>query len=235
MLPYFILGVALLAGMLLSMRWYVSADPKTLLKVLKWLSLGLIISIGLFLALTGRLAWAFVTLPVLIGWLMRFRSAATMFKNFSRMAGEAQQPGASEVETRFLRMTLDHGSGTMDGEILEGPHKGRLLSDVGQHAVVSLLKTCWSEDEQSAQILEAYLDRLHPDWRDHAGNGEGNGFFKDEMDHQEALDILGLDTGASPEQIKEAHHRLIAGLHPDHGGSTYLAAKINRAKDVLLV
>jgi hypothetical protein len=234
-LAYFILGIALLTGVLLSMRWYVSADPKTLLKVLKWLSLGLIIVIGLFLALTGRLAWAFVTLPVLIGWLMRFRSAATMFKNFSRMTGGAQQSAASEVETRFLRMTLDHASGTMDGEILEGHHKGRLLSDVGQHAVVGLLRVCWSEDEQSAQILEAYLDRYYPDWRAGAEKkATSNTSFKDEMDRAEAFEILGLSEEASDEQIKEAYHRLIAGLHPDHGGSTYLAAKINRAKDVLL-
>ncbi|MBC8269078.1 MAG: DnaJ domain-containing protein [Rhodospirillaceae bacterium] len=235
MLPYFILGIALLTGLLLSMRWYVSADPKTLVKVLKWLSLGLIIVIGLFLALTGRLAWAFITLPVLLGWIMRFRSAATMFKNFSRMTAGAQQSGASEVETRFLRMNLDHASGTMDGEILEGHHKGRLLSEVGQHAVVGLLKVCWSEDEQSAQILEAYLDRYYPNWRIGAEKKTAsNKSFKDEMDRSEAFEILGLSEEASDEQIKEAYHRLIAGLHPDHGGSTYLAAKINRAKDVLL-
>lgn len=235
MLPYFILGIALLAGLLLASRWYVSADPKTLVKVLKWLSLALILIVGLFLALTGRLGWAFATLPALFAWFMRFRSAARMFKNFSRMRQGEEGDASSEVETRFLKMNLDHASGDMDGEVLEGPHKGRRLADMNPEELVDLLRTCWSEDEESAQILEAYLDRLHPDWRDHAGNGEGNGFFKDEMDHQEALDILGLDTGASPEQIKEAHHRLIAGLHPDHGGSTYLAAKINRAKDVLLV
>lgn len=231
MLAYFILGIALLAGFLLSIRWYVSADPKTLLKVLKWLSLGAIIVIGLFLALSGRLAWAFVTLPVLIGWFMRFRSAARMFKNFSRMASGGASTASSEVETRFLRMTLNHGSGEMDGEILEGPNKGRRLSEVGQHGIVSLLKACWSEDEQSAQILEAYLDRYFPDWRD---GTEKENTFKDEMDRAEALEILGLSEQASTDEIKAAYHRLIAGIHPDHGGSTYLAAKINRAKDVLL-
>lgn len=235
MLPYFILGIALLVGLLLSMRWYVSADPKTILKVLKWLSLGFIVVVGLFLALSGRLAWAVMILPVLVGWFMRFRSAARMFKNFSRMAGGASgasgSSGASEVETRFLRMSLDHASGQMDGEVLEGPFKGRTLSQLGQQDVIDLFEVCRGVDEQSAQILEAYLDRLYPDWRDAAAS---NGSFKDEMDPKEALDILGLPKGASTEQIKEAHHRLIAGLHPDHGGSTYLAAKINRAKDVLL-
>lgn len=233
MLPYFILGIALLVGLLLIMRWYVSADPKTLLKVLKWLSLGLIVVVGLFLALTGRLAWAFVTLPVLLGWLMRFRSAARMFKNFSRMAsgGAAAGAAASEVETRFLRMTLDHSSGEMDGEVLEGAHKGRPLSALGLRDIIDLLGICRGEDEQSAQILEAYLDRRFADWRDEAPSNDS---FKGEMDRSEALDILGLSEGASMEEIKQAHHRLITGLHPDHGGSTYLAAKINRAKDVLV-
>jgi hypothetical protein len=217
------------------MRWYVAATPKTLLKVLKWLSLGLIVSIGLFLAQTGRLAWAFVTLPVLIGWLMRFRSAAKMFKNFSLMSGKAQPTGSSEVETRFLRMTLDHGSGGMDGEIIEGPYKGRLLSEVGQQAVVNILKQCWSEDEQSVQILETYLDHHYPDWRIMSESEAGPGMSStDGMDRGEAFEILGLSEEATNEQVKAAYLRLIAGLHPDHGGSTYLAAKINRAKDVLL-
>ncbi len=237
MLPYFILGIALLAGLLLASRWYVSADPKTLVKLLKWLSLALILSVGLFLALTGRLAWAFATLPALFAWFMRFRTAARMFKNFSRMAqGSSGNPGdaSSEVETRFLSMTLDHATGDMEGEVLEGPYKGRRLGSLAVEELVDLLQTCWREDEQSGQILEAYLDRLHPDWREQAHASSGNGFFKEEMDRQEALEILGLDENAGREDIKEAHHRLIAGLHPDHGGSTYLAAKINRAKDVLL-
>ncbi len=237
MLPYFVLGIALLAGIILASRWYISADPKILVKVLKWLSLGLIIVVGLFLALTGRLAWAFAMLPALFAWFMRFRSAATMFKNFSRMAqGAPNEAGesTSEVETRFVHMSLDHASGNMDGEVKEGPYKGCRLGDLSLEKLIELLKTCWSQDEQSAQVLEAYMDRVFPDWRDHAGSNGGNGFFKDEMDRRKALDILGLDEKATPEQIKEAHHRLIAGLHPDHGGSTYLSAKINRAKDVLL-
>lgn len=236
MLPYFILGIAILAGMVLASRWYVSADPKTLLKVIKWLSLGFILVVGLFLALTGRLGWAIAVLPALFVWLMRFRAAARTYKNFKRMAGGAAGAGAqtSEVETRYLRMTLDHGDGSMEGEILDGDFRGRRVSTLSEAELIALMKVCRTEDEESAQILEAYLDRFYPDWLSRAGNGEEDGFFKDQMDRAEALEILGLEEGATPQQIKEAHHRLIQGLHPDHGGSTYLAAKINRAKDVLL-
>ena len=155
-LSYLILGIILLVGLLLILRSYISADPKTLLKFLKWLLLGLIILGGIFLAWTGRLTWAFASLPALLVWFARFRMAASIFKYFSRMTGR----GGKTKTTNYA--------------------------------------------------------------------------FKEQMDVSEALEILGLEEGASPEEIKKAHHKLITGLHPDHGGSNYLAAKINRAKDVLL-
>jgi len=247
-LPYFILGVALLAGLLLMLRWYVSADPKTVLKLLKWGSLTVIVAIGLFLAITGRLNWAIFTLPVLIGWFMRFRALATRARNFARMAGAASGGGwgggdgsgadSSGVQTRFLRMTLDHASGDMDGEVLEGEFHGRMLRTMSVAQLLALLDACRSADGHSAQILEAFLDRYHEGWREHdqgesvGGNRGGPGTGP--MSRAEALEILGLEEGAHPEEIKQAHHRLMSGLHPDHGGSTYLASKINQAKDVLL-
>lgn len=238
MLPYFVLGIAIVAGLLLAGRWYSTADPKTLIKVLKWLLLGIIGSVALFFLATGRLAWALFALPALLPWFMRARSMARMAKTFSRMtSGSGPRGETSDVETRFLRMTLDHDSGAMSGEVTDGPYAGRRIEDMTEPEIVDLLRTCWTEDQQSAQVLEAYLDRIHPGWRDHAdaagGTGEG-ARRSDIMDRAEALDILGLEDGASEADIKEAHKRLIAGSHPDHGGSTYLAAKINQAKDFLL-
>ncbi len=238
MLPLFILGLALLVGILLLGRWYVSADPKTLVKVIKWTTLVVLVVVGLFLLLTGRLAWALFTVPALFGWFMRFRSIARTASNFSKMAAAAGGSGAanddtSQVETRFFRMVLNHGSGDMDGEILEGSFQGKWLNELGEVDLLSLLEDCRDVDEQSAVVLQAYLDRLYPDWHRNDGGGRPHS-SDDAMDRAAALDVLGLTEGATEAEIKEAHHRLMAGLHPDHGGSTYLASKINQAKDFLL-
>ena len=175
MLPYFVLGIALLAGLLLAGRWFIAADPKTLVKVLKGLLFGVIGLVAVFFMLTGRLAWALFALPALLPWFMRARSAHRMYKTFSRMAAAGGGgPGAgtgqsSDVETRFLRMALNHDSGQMTGEVLEGDYAGRTLDSMSMDEVVDLLRVCWIEDQPSAQVLEAYRNRVHPDWRQSPG------------------------------------------------------------------
>lgn len=239
MFPYLILGVALLAGVLLAGRWFVSADPKALVKGLKWGLFGIIGAAILFFILERRFDWALYALPALLPWFWRARTAHRTFKAFSRMAGGGGSGGqTSDVNTRFLRMTLDHDSGEMSGEVLEGAFAGRRIETLGVGELLQLLQTCWVEDQQSAQVLEAYLNRVHPDWRQQAGDSTGGESGRARpggaMTRAEALDILGLHEGATEAEIKDAHHRLIAGLHPDRGGSSYLAAKINQARDTLL-
>lgn len=242
MLPYFVLGIALLAGALLAGRWFMNAEPRSIIGVFKWIGLAIVIMVVVFFAVTGRLGWALMLAPALLMWLMRFRALARTAKNFSRMSAARGGGGAgqgSKIETRFLRMTLDHGSGAMEGEVLEGTYAGRVLEELSLPELVELLRTCWVEDERSAQVLEAYLDRNHEDWREKystedAKTGRGDTAGKGAMTRHEAHQVLGLEPGASADKIKEAYRRLIANLHPDHGGSSYLAAKINQAKDVLL-
>lgn len=224
-------------------RWFVNADPKRLSRILKWTALVLILAVVAFLAVSGRLTWAFMALPALLPWVLRLRSLARSAKNYSRMASHGTSRGAggtSEVKTRFLRMILDHDSAGMEGEVLEGVYTGRSLGSMSLEETLDLLNVCRRSDEDSARVLESYLDRVHPDWRE-AGNTAGGGRGREDerrggggMSPDEAHEVLGLKPGATKREIKEAHHRLIAGLHPDHGGSTYLSAKINQAKDVLL-
>jgi DnaJ domain len=148
----------------------------------------------------------------------------------------------STVATAFLRMSLDHDTGAMSGTVLRGEFAGMRVEELGRGDLLALLRECRAADEEGARLLEAYLDRLHPDWRDDLGGGSGHGSAgqagagpaSGDLTVDEAYAILGLARGATPAQIKEAHRRLMVKLHPDHGGSDYLATKINRARDLLL-
>jgi hypothetical protein len=244
MAAYLIAGIVLLVGVLLILRWFTTADPKTLARGVIWAGVALfVVGVG-YLALTGRLQWVFMLAPALLPWFFRARAAARMAKNFSRMQdawrGQSGTGRTSEVQTKYLRMTLDHDTGGVFGEVIAGPHAGHRLEDMEQREIVALWATCRSDDPPSAQLLETFLDRVHDGWRDEATSDTGahaggaSGFAASKMSRDEACRILGLKPGVSKEEIKAAHHRLMANLHPDHGGSDYLAAKINEARDVLL-
>lgn len=238
-MSYLILGIAVMAGLLLAMQWFISAEPKSIARVLKWVLLGIVGVVILFFVVTGRFSWALWTLPVLLPWLMRARQAARMARNFSRMAGGGSSGQTSEVRSAFLEMQLDHDSGDMDGRVRKGRHEGAQLSSLSRHDLLGLYEDYCAEDGESARPLAAYLDRMYSDWRgddaDPADSG-ADAFTESAgaMSRAEAFRILGLDENAGEEEIRAAHHRLIAGLHPDRGGSAYLAAKINEARDVLL-
>jgi len=241
-MSYLIFGIALAVGLALFLRWYTVANPKELLTVIKWLGLILLVGVIVFLAVTGKLGWALAALPVLFLWIGRIRSAFgayRLFKNFGRAATGPTPGQTSTVETHYFRMTLDHDSGDMDGEVIDGPFSGRILSEMELHDLLNLLCEI-QNDGHSVQVLEAYLDRVYGvAWRvdaetEERAAREKGGFPGGAMSRSEALEILGLDEQATDEEIKATYHQLIAKLHPDHGGSTYLAAKINQAKDVLL-
>lgn len=245
-MPYLILGIALLAGFLLAGRWFVSADPKTLVKALKWILIGGILAIAGFFLFTGRIAWAIAALPALLPWLIRLRRVARTAKAFHRMSqrGGGRPSGqTSAVNTSYLHMELDHDTGAMWGTVARGACSGRDLQDLSDDEILNLLTECSRNDPESAQILEAYLDRERPDWRTMADGQERSSSAGEQASHQsgpdtmsrsEAFQILGLEEGAPDDAIRDAHRRLIAHLHPDKGGSTFLAAKVNQAKDILI-
>jgi hypothetical protein len=239
-LGFFVLGVVVLAGLLLIGRWYVSAEPRQILRVGTWFGLALGVSLAVFLAVTGRLWMAAAIASAALPWLLRLIRAARTARNYARMAGIGGD-GASTIRTRLLNMTLDHRSGALDGTVVDGAFAGRTLGDLSPAELFRLLDECRREDRQSVQVLEAYLDRTRPDWRTEAAaeagdrtNGAGDGAPPSAMTREEAYRILGLEPGADEAEIREAHRRLITILHPDRGGSPSLAAQVNRARDVLL-
>ncbi|MCB1378225.1 MAG: DnaJ domain-containing protein [Alphaproteobacteria bacterium] len=151
--------------------------------------------------------------------------------------GGSKTPGQkSRVTTQVLSMELDHDSGEMDGEILSGPLKGRKLSSLGQSEIRSVHETCVAASDQSRALFEAWLDRSRAGWREAwGGNSQQSPLsHAGPMGRKEALAVLGLQDGATIADIRAAHRRLMKEFHPDRGGSDYLAAKINEAKDVLV-
>ena len=142
----------------------------------------------------------------------------------------------STVQSKYIRMTLNHDSGDINGEVLAGQFAGKTLDQLELDALLQLLDEC-QDDEESVALLQAYLDRVYADeWQEQAGEQarQQTASLPGEMSRDEALQILGLAEDASEDDIVEAHRRLMQKLHPDRGGTSYLAAVINRAKDMLL-
>lgn len=230
-MPYILLAIAVAIGLFLVIKGLRGTSPKNLGRMIAMVAVLLGTGIIVFFAATGRLGpigWAALLLPL----LLRLRHIRRAFRN---MRGPT--PGrSSDVETRFLRMELDHDSGVLRGTVISGRYEGRTLDELTLGELLDLLRECRVEDPQSASVLESYLDRVHgAAWRG-GGGGEGARAAASggAMTREQALEILGLSPGASAEDIREAHRNLLRANHPDRGGSTFIAAQINQAKDVLL-
>jgi len=229
----FLLGVAILVLLLWAVKAFSKADPKQAAKLLRALGGGAALIFAAFLLFRGEIG---VALPVgafglgLLGWISLW--PASFGARTKKSAGQM-----SRVRTAFLEMELDHDTGTMRGRILAGPHEGAALDDLDPPALIAMLGEI---DGDSRELLAAYLDRREPGWREHAqgdaaaGSGRRPAGSSGKMTEEEAYQILGVEPGASTQDITRAHRSLMKKLHPDQGGSTYLAARINEAKDVLL-
>jgi DnaJ-domain-containing protein 1 len=227
-----ILGIAVLILLLWAAKSFAKADPKQAARVLRMLGGGATLIFAGFLALRGEFA---VALPVgafalsLLGWASFW--PASFGARTQKSAGQV-----SRVRTAFLEMQLDHDSGAMQGRVLAGRHQGAELEALDRPALLDLFGEI---DGDSRDLLAAYLDRRAPGWREHvqgdAAAGSGRASPRSgKMTEEEAYQILGIERGASAQEIARAHRSLMKKLHPDQGGTTYLAARVNEAKDVLL-
>jgi len=233
-MAWLISGLCLLVAAAMLGRWFLLAEPKTLAKVFRWVALGGALALALFVMLSGRF---FILLPIALLALPFLRRRLSQGRFWPRSNPTPGQ--TSNVETDYIEMSLDHDSGEMSGRVKRGSFSGYKLEELTEADLIVLLGECQNTDFQAAQLLETYLDRLHDGWRESAGAAHqrtGSGVSGDSsMSREEAFEILGLDPGAaSDDDIRDAHHRLMLKIHPDQGGSTYLATKINEAKDVLL-
>jgi hypothetical protein len=219
-------SVVLLVGLLLVA--FAKADAARLAQTLRLsgpLALG---AVGGGLMLVGRAGIGGLLVSVAFGWYTagRVRRSA------------AKTPGRrSTVRTAAVEMELDHDTGRLEGVVLAGRFEGRSLGAMSEAELRSLLEES-GVDAESRQLLETYLDSRFAAWREHAqadrGGRQRAAPGSGAMTKEEAYKVLGLETGASAAEVRKAHRSLMQRLHPDVGGSAFLAARINEAKDVLL-
>ncbi len=236
-MPTLIAGAVAVVTLYLLLQMFRAANPAVLARAIKIGGGVVALAVAAFTGLRGELA---VAIPIgifgagLLGWTPLTTSG---FPNFSGLfGGGARSPGqTSRVRSQFLDMQLDHDSGQLAGRIVAGPHAGRNLDEFDLGAILAMIPAF---DAESVALLESYLDRRFPAWRQdaqgNAAGGQRRAAPSSKMSTEEAYQILGLQPGAGRDEIGRAHKSLMKKLHPDQGGSTYLAARVNEAKDTLL-
>jgi uncharacterized membrane protein len=235
MIVYLALGVLVLAVGLWLVRAFAEADTRELARGLRQAGvvLGALLSGAVFILGVASERGLLVFVGACgMGWvgysLWRRRSQGTI-------AGGTALPPRSEVETEFVKMRIDHDGGTLSGTVLKGRLRGRGLGELSRDQLVRLWRECRPKDQRTASLLEAYLDRFMPSWRQHAIADDTAPVQAEEaMTAEEALAVLGLTAGAAESEIREAYHRLMIKMQPEEGGSPYLAAKLKEARDLLL-
>jgi len=232
-MPAVLLALALLAILGLGIFWFLRANPSAVARTLRPI-LVLAGGIGVGGLLIFGVRFLPGLLPELFGLMGVLGTALIARYMRQRPSGGFSAPGAgqrTEVHTAFVEAWIDHATGDVGGRVVKGRFAGRGLHTLADGDLLELHAEC-AGDADSLRVLESYLDRrLGADWRKAQAPPRGP---RTDMTRDEALAILGLASAATEEEIRAAHRRLILRVHPDAGGSADLAARINRAKDVLL-
>jgi len=210
-------------------------DPQKKKQLIKTLLIILSVSLLAVLVLTGRLNWLIAAIGALLPLVPRVARFLlgvwpTVLPYFKRYRQNRQ----STMTTRFIHLQIDMLSGEFQGEVLEGPFQGQKLQEMSLEQIVLLLDQCKQEDAESASLLIAYLDRKYPDWARGESESYKESMTDSVMSDKQARDILGVSETANKSEINKAHKRLMQKMHPDRGGSDYLAQQINKARDTLL-
>ena len=238
-MPTLIAGAIAVLVLYLLLQMFRAANPAALARALKIVGGVLSLATAAFVGLRGELA---VAIPLgifgagLLGWApfgtAGFGNFGGLFSGFNTQRSAGQ---SSQVCSEYLEMILDHDSGKLAGRILAGPHAGHSLDEFDLPQLAAMMP---GFDAESVALLESYLDRRFPAWRENAerntAGGQRRAASSGKMTDEEAYQILGLQPGSSRDEIGRAHRSLMKKLHPDQGGSTYLAARVNEAKDTLL-
>ena len=189
-----------------------------------------VLSISVILVISGRMHWVGAGLAALIPLGKTFLAFGFRALPILRLLGRFKT-SPSQFKTKSLNVTINFSNSQMDGEVLIGDLAGKKLSELSDEQLESIATQLKDIDRESYALLYAYRMR-----RGNAGQQNEDGFNAESfngLSESEAYEVLGLDQTASKEEVIKAHKRLVQRLHPDRGGSDYLAAKINAAKDRL--
>lgn len=239
-----VIGIALFVAAIAAGRWFVNTNPARLAKLIRSGGSMALVLVGVLLIVRGQIFLGGSLVMAGLGRLAAHRPVGGFGGGFGGGwgAGNAQpRPGQqSAVRTARLEATLDHDSGEMEVEVLAGRYEGQRFSELSVEDVINVWDDC-ADCSESRLIVEAYLDRRAPEWREDVemdgdgGSGRtGGAGGGGAMTEKDAYEILGLEPGASEAEIRASHRRLMKQMHPDQGGSTFFAAKLNEAKDILL-
>ncbi len=234
-MPQLIIAIAILFGAWYAMRLFAKTPPATLAKYIRGAGGVSALGTAVFLFMRGAAPAA-----ALLGAFGAFLLGLSKFPGAFGFRNAGGPGATSRARSAMVEMELDLATGAMSGTVLAGPLEGRSLDSLTRPACEELYRQCLADDPDGARLLETYLDRRFAGWRQ-TGEGEGDAGRdrraagrRGSMTEDEAYEILGLRQGASREDIARAHRTLMKKLHPDQGGSTSLAARVNEAKEVLL-
>lgn len=235
-MPAILLAIVCLVALGLGIAWFLRANPSTVARRLR-VAVALLVALGIGALLVLGLRFLPSVLPELFGLAGVVITGLIARALRHGPSGGFSTPGTgqrTEARTAFVEAWIDHGTGDVGGRVLQGRFAGRRFDHLSDAEALDL-RAAVAGDPESLRLLEAYLDhRLGPSWRQaDARTGAGQA-ATGAMTRGEALAVLGLAEGASDEDIRAAHRRLVQRVHPDVGGSADLAARINRAKDILL-
>jgi DnaJ domain len=232
---FFLAGVALLLVLIFGARLLAAADPRKLAGAIRKAGGVAALAVAALLLTRGVLVLA---IPLAAFGLGLLAKSGTFGFGGPFASGQKSSGQKSHVRTETLEMELDHDSGSMEGTCLKGRFEGRAFSSLSEPELIELRDELRDAGLQEAALIEAYLDWRVPQWREaHEGASDQRAKARKSsggMSVEEAYAVLGLKAGAVEEDIRHAHRQLMKKVHPDQGGSTYLAARINEAKEVLL-
>jgi len=231
-MSWLIFGLALIVGGCIFFRGLIRLDPRKAVKLLLYVFGFAFIGLLGLIAIRGGIGYAAAAASFILPIFFRWRQLRQYFRNL-----QGPTVGANtDVKTKYLKMSLDHDTGKLDGLVLKGRFEGSRLGELTEDELCELLRECRLQDPESEALIEAYLDRVHgSDWRseDERRNGPTKA-SSNLMSREDALEILGLKEGATASQVKQAHREKMKLHHPDQGGSNYFATKLNEAKELLL-